>query len=174
MSRALSGEVRALTALVSMPWTGRGCTGPRGPVPSSCGSFTVGVCERENKPREAPASTCEKAHPVGGWSPGQGGAEPRLVHPPEVVLAPVDERHRHLLAEPVGQRRVVVDRDLVVRLPQLGADAGDDGARVVAEVAARAAVEGDAGAHPTAPVTPAGRANGVARARAAGPSAPCR
>jgi hypothetical protein len=37
------------------------------------------------------------------------------------VLAPVDEGHRDLLGELVLQLRVVVDRDLDVLLPQVGA-----------------------------------------------------
>ena len=42
------------------------------------------------------------------------------------MLATVDEGHRDLLAEALDQRRVVVDRDLGVRLPQVGADPRDD------------------------------------------------
>ena len=72
-----------------------------------------------------------------GSAAAQRGPEPVGIDPPEVVLAPVDERHRDLLGEAVVQRRVGVDVDLGERLAQLGADRLDDGAGVVAQVAAR-------------------------------------
>src|SRR6478735_6096408 len=87
-------------------------------------------------PAVAPAADARSA---------QGRAQPVLVDAPEVVLPAVDEGHRDVLAEAV--RQVVVGGDVVLLegLPQVGADALDDHAGVVAQVAARAAVERDPG-----------------------------
>ena len=52
----------------------------------------------------------------------QRSAQTRLVDPPEVVLATVDEGHRDLLAEAVLEVGVGVDVDLVERLAQVLAD----------------------------------------------------
>src|SRR4051794_37956525 len=86
------------------------------------------------------------------FSSAEGGAETRGVDPPVVVLAPVDEGDRHLVAEAAFEVGRAGDGHLGVRLPQLCADVLDDGARVVAQVAPGTGVEQDAGlAHSSRP-----------------------
>ena len=69
--------------------------------------LTLGVCERENKlsgPRPSTGDRSRRDRHRGRGGCGQGGPQPAGVDPPEVVLPPVDERHRDLLAVGPGQR----------------------------------------------------------------------
>src|SRR4051794_13236903 len=91
----------------------------------------------------------------------QRSTQASLVPPPEVVLPAVDESHRDLLAVPLLQGRVVEDGDLLVGLPQVGADPLDHRTGVVAEMAPRLGVEENA-AHSS---RPSARRRSVARSR---------
>src|SRR5690606_33435909 len=92
-----------------------------------------------------------------GRNPGDRAREPPGVDPPEALLHAPDRDDRDVLAVLLAQRRVRVrgvDVALRPRDPRLGAHRLDDGARVVAQVAPRAAVQQD------------GRGRGVGRAHA--------
>src|SRR5690606_6826004 len=77
--------------------------------------------------------------PQRGRSRGEHRPQPRLVNPPEVMLLSVDEGDGDLLGVPPLELVVVEDVAFVPRHIQLAADASDDLARLVAQVAARLA-----------------------------------
>ena len=73
--------------------------------------------------RPAVADRDGRVHGLARHGPGRGTEEPQqpvLVHPPEVVLPAVDERHRDLLGEAALELGVGGDVDLGPALPQLG------------------------------------------------------
>src|SRR5690349_10180914 len=94
----------------------------------------------------------------------QGLLESDRVHPPEIVLAAVDEGDRDLFAVLLEQRGVGGDVDLGPADAQFGADLLDDHPGVVAQMTARFPVQRDpahrsARSRPlaTLPVTECGR-----------------
>src|SRR6478735_4200457 len=89
----------------------------------------------------------ECSPPMGWRSGSECPPQPGLVDPPEVVLVAVDQRHRDLLGVARGQRRIRVHVELLPRLPEVGADPGDDLAGHLAQVAAGPRDERDAGGH---------------------------
>jgi hypothetical protein len=66
----------------------------------------------------------------------QRGTKAGLVDPPEIVLLAVNERDRDLLAVLALEVRVGPDAALFPGDPELGADAGDHVASLIAEMAA--------------------------------------
>lgn len=88
-----------------------------------------------------------------GRSPGtvdsvaEGGPEPIWVDPPEVVLTPVDERHRDLIAVAAAEVGVGVDVGDLEEVAGLGADLGHHLDGLVTQVTARAAEDAYPGGH---------------------------
>jgi hypothetical protein len=71
----------------------------------------------------------------------QGGLQAGCVDPPEVMDVAVHEDHGNLLGVAIGEFRVVEEGDFGPRHAGGGADVGDHGPSVVAEMAARPAHE---------------------------------
>jgi hypothetical protein len=141
----------------------------------AAGTVDQGLVSSATRRRSTPSSPCRSASRVSRWrstrcrsaagssSPcpvsatptttwvarcsAECRAQPLRVDAPVVVLSAVDERDRDLFGVLLHQLGVGRDVDLVVRLTRFGAHRFDDGACVVAEVAAGLGEQPDTRTH---------------------------